>query len=112
MGLRINVGIHPHRKDAALRRCAARAASNFSSLALSTLNSRIAERSARSISCASLPTPEKTTFFAALPVCRQHALQLAAGDDVEPGAQPGQQLQDRQIRVRLHRVTNGVFAAR
>src|ERR1019366_5689198 len=38
-------------------------------------------------------------------------LQLAPGNDVEPRAQAGKQAQDRKIRVRLHRVTDGVLAA-
>ena len=42
---------------------------------------------------------------------RHHPLQLAAGDDIEARAHPRQQPQDRQIRIRFHRVADGVLAA-
>src|ERR1035437_3546204 len=40
-----------------------------------------------------------------------YPLQLSAGNDVEARSQAGKQAQDRKIRIRLHRVTNGVLAA-
>src|ERR1019366_194220 len=40
-----------------------------------------------------------------------YPLQLSPGNDVESRALAGQQAQDRKVRIRLHRVTNGVLAA-
>ena len=68
--------------------------------------------SARSISAAVLPTPEKTTRPSGLGRGGQHALQLAAGDDVEARAMLGQQLENRQRGVGLDRVADQVIAAR
>src|ERR1035437_5170619 len=39
-----------------------------------------------------------------------YPLQFSAGNDVESRSQAGKQAQDRKIRIRLHRVTNGVLA--
>src|ERR1035438_7494276 len=38
-------------------------------------------------------------------------LHLSAGNDVESRTQAGKQAQDRKIRIRLYRVTDGVLAA-
>ena len=67
--------------------------------------------SAWSISPASLPTPEKTTFAAVSGVAADRALQLASGNNVEARSQSGKHLQDRQVRVGLDGVTDGMFAA-
>src|SRR5271157_2608235 len=40
-----------------------------------------------------------------------YSLQFAAGNDVEPSAKPREQSQDREIRIGLHRITDGVVAS-
>ncbi len=42
---------------------------------------------------------------------REDALEFAAGDDVESGPAPGQQVEHRQVRVGLHRVADERAAA-
>ena len=74
-----------------------------SSLSDSQLKLWMPDTSAYSTSSAVLPTPEKTTF-AGSPPALQHAIQLAARDDVEARSLPGQQRQHRQRRIGLHRV--------
>ena len=59
--------------------------SGSSSASLSTLKQRTPASSAARISARVLPTPEKTTC-AGIAAGREHALELAAGDDVEAAA--------------------------
>src|SRR5208337_5655312 len=39
-----------------------------------------------------------------------YSLQFSSGNDVEPSAKPREQSQDREIRIGLHRITDGVVA--
>ncbi len=80
------------------------------SLALSTLNSRMPERRARSISSGSLPTPEKTTFDADLRLACSTRCSSPPETMSKPAAERGEQAKDRQVGVGLHRVADGVFA--
>ena len=48
--------------------------------------------------------------LACIAASRQHALQFAAGNDVETGAQARERIQDRKIGIGLYRVANQMFA--
>ena len=63
--------------------------------------------SAKSISAPDLPTPEKMTL-ARIAAGAQHALEFAARDDVEAGAERREQIQHREIAVRLHRIADAM----
>ena len=86
MSVRGDIGIYAYGEARRLAKMRGAGASNSSSLALSTLNSRMPRRSARSISSAILPTPEKTTFARGFRCGSEHPLQFSAGDDVETRA--------------------------
>ncbi len=46
--------------------------------------------------------------LARIPAGAEHAVQLAARDDVEAGAEPREEAQHRQVRVGLHRIADDV----
>ena len=52
-----------------------------------------------------LPTPENTTL-SRIAAGGEHARELAAGDDVEAAAETREQIEHREVRVRLHRVAD------
>ena len=108
MRLRIDVRIDPKADRRALARaCRDRGSRCSSSLADSTLKQRMPSSSARCISASVFPTPENT-ILRRIGAGRDRARQLAAGDDVEAAAQAREQVQDRQVRVGLHRVADQV----
>ena len=58
-----------------------------------------------------LPTPENTTLRG-IAAGGDHARELAAGDDVEAAAEAREEVEDREVRVRLDRVADEVRHAR
>ena len=108
MRQRIDVRIHAKADRRALAHARRRPPPRCSSsLADSTLKHRMPAASAASISASLLPTPEKTTLRGSPPAAID-ARELAAGDDVEAAAEPREQVEDRERRIRLHRVADEV----
>ena len=76
----------------------------------STLKHRMSCDSARRISSTRLADAGKN-HLAGIAAGGKHAQQFAAGDDVEAGAPPRQQVEDGQVRVGLHGVAHQRVAA-
>ena len=85
MSLRIDVGIDPQADRRFLADAGGDVVEATNSSSDSTLNIKISELSAYSISSFFLPTPENTIFFGSPPAFKR-AKQLAAGNDIETAA--------------------------
>ena len=108
-GVDVGVDAQAHLRRAA-RPPPPRCDSSSSSPSLSTLKQRTPACSARRISARVLPTPENTTRRG-VAAGGEHALELAARDDVEAAAGPREGLQHGQAGVGLHRVAEQVRPA-
>ena len=94
-------------------RCAGSAATRSmrsSSLPDSTLKQRMPAASAWRISACALADAGEHDL-ARIAAGGDDARELAAGDDVEAGAEPREHVEDREVRVRLHRVAHQVVAS-